>query len=157
MPTASAAPGSRWTGERCGWPPTPAPTSCTAARTASATLVWEAAPDGEDVVLTLTSPDGDQGFPGRLEVSVRYAIADDTLSIDYMARTDAPTVINLTNHAYFNLAGAGTVLEHVLTIAADAFLPVDATLIPTGERRPVAGTPFDFRTPDGDRRAHRRR
>lgn len=111
------------------------------------TLVWEAASDGEDVVLTLTSPDGDQGFPGRLEVSVRYAIADDTLSIDYMARTDAPTVINLTNHAYFNLAGAGTVLDHELTIAADAFLPVDATLIPTGERRAVADTPFDFRTP----------
>ena len=110
------------------------------------TLLWEAASDGEEVVFTLISPDGDAGFPGRLEVSVRYAIEGDALSIDYTARTDAPTVLNLTSHAYFNLAGAGTVLDHELTIPAAAFLPVDATLIPTGERRAVAGTPFDFRT-----------
>jgi aldose 1-epimerase len=109
--------------------------------------LWEAAPEGEDLLLTLTSADGDQGFPGRLEVSVLYRVEGDTLSIDYEARTDAPTVINLTNHAYFNLAGAGTVLDHRLSIPAEAFLPVDAALIPTGERRPVAGTPFDFRTP----------
>jgi aldose 1-epimerase len=110
-------------------------------------LLWNAAADGEALRLDLTSPDGDMGFPGKLEVTVRYSIADGTLGIDYSATTDAPTVLNLTNHAYFNLAGRGDVLGHVLTMPATHFTPVDRALIPTGELREVAGTPFDFRTP----------
>ncbi len=112
--------------------------------------VWRAEPaDGEAALaLTHTSPDGDQSFPGTLRASVRYALTGDgALSLDYAAETDRPTVVNLTNHAYFNLAGDGSVLDHLLTIAADRFTPVDAALIPTGELRPVAGTPFDFRAP----------
>ncbi|MCW5746692.1 MAG: galactose mutarotase, partial [Alphaproteobacteria bacterium] len=95
------------------------------------------------------SPDGDQGFPGELDVRVRYTVAPDSLRIDYVATTDRPTVVNLTNHVYFNLAGAGSgdVLGHEVTIDAEQFLPVDRELIPTGEWWPVAGTPFDFRTP----------
>jgi aldose 1-epimerase len=108
-------------------------------------VVWQAEPDGDGVVFSHVSPDGDQGFPGRLEVQVRYALHGGDLTIDYEATTDAPTVVNLTNHAYFNLAGAGTILDHAIEIAADRFLPVNASLIPTGERRPVAGTPFDLR------------
>ncbi len=98
-------------------------------------------------MLRHVSPDGDQGFPGRLEVTVRYAVENSALTIDYTATTDAPTVLNLTNHAYFNLAGGGNILGHVLTTPAERFTPVDAALIPSGELRPVAGTPFDFRTP----------
>lgn len=110
-------------------------------------LLWKAAPDGEALRLDLVSPDGDMGFPGKLEVTVRYAITDATLSVDYTAVTDAPTVLNLTNHAYFNLAGRGDVLGHVLTIPATRFTPVDQALIPLGELRAVADTPFDFRKP----------
>ena len=115
--------------------------------------VWQAEPEGEMLVLTHVSPDGDQGFPGSLRAEVRYRLQGGDLVIDYEATTDAPTVVNLTNHAYFNLAGAGTVLDHAISIAADRFLPVDPSLIPTGERRPVAGTPFDLRQPTriGDR------
>ena len=108
--------------------------------------------DGETpaVVFRLVSEDGDGGFPGRLDVGVRYAItAPGELSVSFEATTDAPTVVNLTNHSYFNLAGVhgtGDILGHELTLAADAYLPVDANLIPTGERAPVEGTPFDFRT-----------
>jgi aldose 1-epimerase len=112
--------------------------------------IWRAEPADGEAALALfhTSPDGDQGFPGILRSSVRYALAGDSaLRLDYAAETDRPTVVNLTNHAYFNLAGGGSVLDHVLTIAADRFTPVDAALIPTGELRPVAGTPFDFREP----------
>jgi aldose 1-epimerase len=108
---------------------------------------WQATADGEALVLSHVSPDGDQGFPGTLRVTVRYAVTGNALTIDYTATTDAPTVLNLTNHAYFNLAGGGDVLGHVLTSPAERFTPVDAGLIPTGELRPVAGTPFDFRTP----------
>jgi aldose 1-epimerase len=95
------------------------------------------------------SPDGDEGYPGNLAVMVTYSLDDaGSLRIDYEATTDRPTVVNLTNHAYWNLAGAGSgdVLGHELILAAERFLPVDETLIPTGERRPVAGTPMDFRT-----------
>jgi aldose 1-epimerase len=113
-------------------------------------VVWQAETIGDALVLRHRSPDGDEGYPGALTVEVRYALSDDdALRIDYTASTDKPTIVNLTNHSYFNLAGegTGTILDHELTIAANAFLPVDATLIPTGELRPVVGTPFDFRAP----------
>lgn len=118
--------------------------------------LWEA-PDGVTEVdggtaLTLTrvSADGEEGFPGEVTVSVRYTLAGGRLTVDYRAETTAPTVLNLSNHARFNLAGegVGTILDHELTIAADGFLPVDADLIPLGGApAPVAGTPFDFRSP----------
>lgn len=113
--------------------------------------IWRAEParDEAAIVFAHASPDGDQGFPGTLRTRVRYALTGDgALRLDYEAGTDRPTVVNLTNHAYFNLAGAGgDVLGHAVTIAADRFTPVDAALIPTGELRPVAGTHFDFRAP----------
>ena len=109
--------------------------------------VWRAERADRALVLTHESPDGDQGFPGCLVASVRYAVDGLALVIEYTATADAPTVVNLTNHAYFNLGGGGDVLDHDLTIAADRFTPTDATQIPTGELRPVAGTPFDFRAP----------
>jgi aldose 1-epimerase len=110
-------------------------------------VLWEAEPEGDALVLRYRSADGDQGFPGTLDTEVRYSLAVDGLVIDYNARTDAPTVINLTNHAYFNLSGASDILDHVLTIPAKCFVVVDRQAIPTGELRPVADTPFDFRTP----------
>lgn len=94
------------------------------------------------------SPDGEQGFPGNLNVTVRYTLGNrNDLRIDYSATTDKDTVLNLTNHSYFNLAGpgSGTVLNHSVMLAADQFTPVDGTLIPTGKLQSVAGTPFDFR------------
>lgn len=103
------------------------------------------------VVLGLTSPDGDQGYPGRLEVRVTYSLDDGgDLTIAFEASTDKPTVVNMTNHALFNMAGDGApegTARHLLTIPAAAYTPVGETLIPTGERRPVAGTVFDFRVP----------
>jgi aldose 1-epimerase len=110
-----------------------------------------------NAVMSYTSPDGEEGYPGTLKVTATYSLNDkNELAIDYQATTDKPTVLNITNHAYFNLAGeAGNddILDHRLTVAADAFTPVSATLIPTGERKPVAGTSFDFRKPTriGDR------
>ncbi|MCC6719689.1 MAG: galactose mutarotase [Acetobacteraceae bacterium] len=110
--------------------------------------VWRAEADGDAVVMRHHSPHGEHGFPGALDVAVRFAVRDGcALAIDYTATTDAATVLNLTNHAYFNLAGGGTVLDHRLTIAADAFVPVGPGLIQSGPPCPVAGTPFDFRTP----------
>ncbi len=110
--------------------------------------IWRAEPEGDAVVMRHTSPDGDQGFPGRLEVSVRFSIRDGVaLVLEYEARTTAPTVLNLTNHAYFNLAGGGDILGHMLTLAADEFVPVGPGLIQNGPPRAVAGTPFDFRSP----------
>jgi len=103
------------------------------------------------VVLRMVSPAGDQGYPGTLTVTTTYMLDDKgELSILFEASTDAPTIVNLTNHALFNLAGEGApggVLTHRLTVAAHRFTPVDETLIPTGELRPVAGTPFDFASP----------
>src|SRR5580658_9339396 len=98
--------------------------------------------------LTVTSKDGDEGFPGNLKVTVVYHLTDaNELKIDYSATTDKDTVVNLTNHSYFNLKGAGDgdILSHRITINSDRFTPVDAGLIPIGELRPVNGTPFDFR------------
>ncbi|MFC1435910.1 aldose epimerase family protein [Streptacidiphilus sp. N1-3] len=111
------------------------------------TRLWTARPLAGGVELSLTSPDGDQGFPGTLRASVRYTLAAGQLRIDYRADTEAPTVVNLTNHSYFNLAGEGadSVLDHELTLAAAAYLPVDPQLRPLGGGpAPVAGTPFDF-------------
>jgi aldose 1-epimerase len=114
--------------------------------------IWAAAPpvDGaEGLVLTHISPDGDQGYPGTLTVTVKYTLTDDNaLRIDYSATTDAPTVVNLTNHSYYNLAGEGSgdIYGHLLQIDADGFTPVDADLIPTGQIAPVDGTPMDFRS-----------
>lgn len=101
------------------------------------------APDS--VAFEYVSAAGEEGYPGSLRACVAYSLSPDgALQIDYAASTDAPTVVNLTNHAYFNLAGAGDVLGHRLTIGAGRYLPVDAGLIPTGELAPVLGTPFDF-------------
>jgi aldose 1-epimerase len=97
-----------------------------------------------------TSPDGDEGYPGTLGVSVTYALTDrDELRVEYDASTDRPTVVNLSQHTYFNLSGPldEQVLDHLLAIDAEHYTPIDATLIPTGEIAPVAGTPFDFRAP----------
>lgn len=101
------------------------------------------------VEFTLVSPDGDQGFPGTLTAHVRYTLHDDKVVIQYSATTDKPTVLNLTNHTYFNLSGdgSGSILNEQLTIDADKFTPVNSTLIPTGQLEPVAGTPFDFTKP----------
>lgn len=109
--------------------------------------VWTAKESGNSLVLNYLSKDGEEGYPGNLNVTVTYTLTDDNaLKIQYEATTDRPTVLNLTNHSYFNLSGqdAGEILEHELTLHADKFTPVDQTLIPTGELRDVKGTPFDF-------------
>ncbi len=107
-------------------------------------------PDGPAVRFSHVSPDGSEGYPGNLNLVVTYTLTNDNaLRIDYEATTDKPTVVNLTNHAYFNLKGAGngTVKDHVLRLFADNYTPGDEGLIPTGEIRSVAGTPLDFRKP----------
>jgi aldose 1-epimerase len=116
-------------------------------------VVWQAEPvtndSGAGVRFSHTSPDGDEGYPGTLTVHVRYLLTNaNELIVDYDATTDKATPVNLTQHSYFNLAGAGSgdVLSHELMIAADSFTPVDSTLIPTGVVAPVEGTPLDFRT-----------
>lgn len=108
------------------------------------------------VTMAMDSPDGDQGYPGRLHVEARWCLRDDnSLTVTYSATCDAPTIVNLTNHAYWNLSGegSGSAMNHRLEIPAEAYLPTDTSAIPTGERRSVAGTPFDFRkaTPIGAR------
>ena len=104
--------------------------------------------DGPALKLQYLSHDGEEGYPANLSVTVVYTLTqDNALKVEYTATTDRDTVVNLTQHSYFNLAGKGTILNHVVMIAADRFTPVDSTLIPTGELRPVQGTPFDFRNP----------
>lgn len=116
-------------------------------------VTWEAGPvpGGAGAIgFRYTSPDGEEGYPGTLEVRVRYALMKrNQLVVDYFATTDAATPVNLTQHSYFNLSGdpGSDVLDHVVTINADQFTPVDDTMVPTGETRSVAGTPFDFRQP----------
>jgi aldose 1-epimerase len=117
-------------------------------------VVWRARSfqrgDTAGVRLEHTSPDGDEGYPGTLRVAVTYTLTPaNKLVVDYEAASDRPTPVNLSQHSYFNLSGEGSgdILQHVLTIRADRYTPVDTTLIPTGELAPVAGTPFDFRTP----------
>jgi aldose 1-epimerase len=111
--------------------------------------LWGAQALANGVELSLVSPDGDMGFPGTLTVHVRYTLDGTSLRIAYTATTTKPTVLNLTNHSYFNLAGegSGTVLNELVTIHASRYTPIDAGLIPTGEIATVAGTPFDFRKP----------
>jgi aldose 1-epimerase len=117
-------------------------------------IVWHGEPfergGNSGVVFTYTSPDGEEHYPGTLQMTVTYTLtARDELMLEYTAKTDKATPINLTNHSYFNLAGRGhgDVLRHVLTLDADRYTPVDAGLIPTGELAAVQGTPFDFRKP----------
>jgi aldose 1-epimerase len=114
--------------------------------------LWSAREVPGGVELSRTSPDGEMGFPGSVDVTVTYLLDEDGLEVRYAATTDRPTVVNLTQHAYWNLAGAGTVEDHVLRLAAGSFVAVDAELIPT-EVTPVEGTPMDFRSPRriGDR------
>ena len=111
---------------------------------------WTAREVPDGVEFTLVSPDGDQGFPGTLTAHVRYTLHANKVFIHYSATTDKPTVVNLTNHSYFNLSGAGsgTILNEKLTLFADYMTPVNSKLIPTGELKPVAGTPFDFTHPE---------
>jgi aldose 1-epimerase len=112
-------------------------------------ILWDAeaaeSSEGPQLVLSLFSRAGEEGYPGNLTVKVTYTLtAQNELRLDYNASTDQPTVINLTHNSYFNLAGAGTIHNHLLRLVAERYLPVDAELIPLGEQRSVHGTPFDF-------------
>jgi len=123
--------------------------------------IWTVSESDSALELSYRSPDGEEGYPGNLDVNVRYSLSEgNALQIDYAALTDAPTVVNLTNHSYFNLMGEGegTIYDHILTLHADHYTPTDARQIPTGEKAPVDGTPFDFRQPktigSGQRSSH---
>lgn len=111
--------------------------------------VWRASAVEGGVQLSHTSPDGDQGYPGEVHVTLTYTLQGETLTAEYQARSSKTTPINLTNHSYFNLAGqdVDNVYNHEVSINAECYLPVDDTSIPTGEVRPVKGTPFDLRNP----------
>jgi len=114
-------------------------------------VIWDAKPgssdQGQTLELTYVSHDGEEGFPGTLTVKAVYTLTgDNAIQLEYTATTDKDTVVNLTQHSYFNLAGQGDILSHEVYINADKFTPVDSTLITTGELKPVDGTPFDFRT-----------
>ncbi|MFC6412436.1 aldose epimerase family protein [Massilia varians] len=109
---------------------------------------WQASVEGGSLRLAYRSVDGEQGYPGNLDTIVYYELNDDDeLVVRFQAATDRPTPVNLTQHSYFNLAGEGDILEHLLTIDADTFVGIDAASIPLGTLSPVTGTPFDFRTP----------
>lgn len=115
-------------------------------------VVWEpkvlATPEGPGLELRYVSKDGEEGYPGNLSVVAVYTLTENNeLKLQYTATTDKDTVVNLTQHSYFNLKGEGDILDHEVMIRADKFTPVDSTLIPTGELKPVEGTPFDFRQP----------
>ena len=112
-------------------------------------VVWDARPlqtdSGPALELRYLSKDGEEGFPGNLDVTARYTLTTDrALRLDFSATTDQETIVNLTHHSYFNLAGKGDILDHEVLLNSKRFTPVNASLIPTGELRPVAGTPFDF-------------
>lgn len=111
--------------------------------------IWDAKIIADGVELKYLSKDGEEGYPGNLSATVRYTVKDGDLKIEYFGTTDKPTVFNPTSHGYFNLSGQGngTILAEMVKINASKFTPVDAGLIPTGELKPVAGTPFDFLTP----------
>jgi aldose 1-epimerase len=111
--------------------------------------LWDAevAANGAALVFRRRSADGEEGYPGAVDVEVTYTVSEREVRIDYHATTDAPTHVNLTQHSYFNLRGTGDVLSHRLAISARTYLPVDDTLIPTGEYAPVANSPFDFQEP----------
>ncbi len=115
-------------------------------------VVWAATivkgPEGASLQLRYVSKDGEEGYPGTLTVTATYTLTEDNaLRLDYTATTDKATVVNLTQHSYFNLRGHGDILSHEVMMPAGKFTPVDSTLIPTGELKPVEGTPFDFRKP----------
>ncbi len=115
-------------------------------------VVWDAkvlaTSEGPGLKLQYVSKDGEEGYPGTLSVTAAYTLTEDnSLKVEFTATTDKDTVVNLTDHSYFNLAGKGDILHHEVMIPAGRFTPVDGTLIPTGELRPVDGTPFDFRSP----------
>jgi len=115
-------------------------------------VLWKAETEvrtgSASIILVYVSPDGDEGYPGTLTATVTYTLTfDNQLRMEYSAETDQPTIVNLTNHAYWNLSGTGDVLAHELLINADHYLPVDDTQIPLGELRPVEGGPMDFRQP----------
>ena len=115
--------------------------------------VWKAdvlSTNPPEILFSRVSQDGEEGYPGTMKASVRYTLTDkNQIKLAYLATTDKPTIVNLTHHSYFNLAGAGngTILDELLTLNADAYTPVDDTLIPTGEIKKVSGTPMDFRKP----------
>ena len=118
-------------------------------------VVWAAKPvvtkSGPALELRYVSKDGEEGFPGNLSVTAIYTLTNkNEVKLEFEATTDKPTIVNLTHHSYFNLAGAGSgdILDHVVTLKADQFTPADKNSIPTGELRPVKGTPFDFTKPN---------
>ena len=109
--------------------------------------IWKVHPEDDSLVCTRLSPDEEEGYPGNLQVSVRFTLKGNALTLTYEAQTDRTTIVNLTNHSYFNLAGGGSILSHTLQINADRFLENDAGCLPTGKVLDVAGTAFDFRVP----------
>ena len=148
MPTASRARGFQWAARQSTLAANSGTNNLHGGVKGFDRVVWKAAISGDSLILTYRSADGEEGFPGNLDVTVKYTVSGGDLRIDYSAATDKDTIINLTNHAYFNLAGEGQgdVLGNEVTIFADRYLPVDDRLIPIGERRAVAGTAFDFRS-----------
>jgi aldose 1-epimerase len=107
---------------------------------------WNVAQSGDGISFSLASPEGDQGFPGELTATAKYSVDGSNLRLDVEARTTKPTIVNLTNHAYWNLAGGGSALGHEMQIHGSHFLPLNDLLLPSGEVKPVAGTRWDFRT-----------
>ena len=148
-PTASRAVASASTGQTYTLPRNDGPNTLHGGPENFGRRLWRLQEfDGASLTLARRSCDGEEGFPGNLDVRVRYNVSEDgVVRIDYVASTDRPTVLNLTNHSYFNLAGEGTgsILDHRVQLEADAFTPTDATQVPTGAIVSVTGTPFDFR------------